>query len=384
MNLAAKTGAGTRAVLVMLVLGTGLGVAAGCSSSSASGVSIASACADIASARCDQASICSLADGETGTGFNVLENYGSKETCVARQTLNCTNALNAPDNGNTPAQIEMCVAAFPAFSCTQFFDNQPPLPCQPTGPRAAGAPCTFNGQCLTGQCNGTKTSVCGTCGAAPATGTDCSDSTCADGERCVGATTTCQPIVASGGTCDTGHPCDRGFSCIGENTKTMTAGSCGPAATGIGSPCGGTMPGCDGTRGLYCGGPTGAKTCMRVIYPGYNGSVTAGADGGVATGSDGGSDAGTAPTTATGSPCGLLADGSRVGCVSGNCYTATGVATGSDQGTCRPFAGDGDPCDTAVGPGCMYPARCVVTGGADGGGTTGSCVVPVATMCASP
>jgi hypothetical protein len=120
---------------------------------------------------------------------------------------------------------------------------------------------------------------------------------------------------------------------------------------------------------------------MRVIYPGYNGSVSA--DGGAAIATDGGgSDAGTAPTPA-GIACGLLADGSRVGCVAGNCYTATGMATGSDQGTCKPFAVDGAPCDTTVGPGCMLPARCVIAGAGDGG-TVGSCVVPVATMCVSP
>src|SRR5579862_4171772 len=96
--------------------GTWLAVAAaGCSSSGSSSskdggpsVGIAAACSDVAQARCNQGSECSLADGETGTGFNILENYGDSATCVARQTLNCTNALNAPQNGNTPTQIEMC------------------------------------------------------------------------------------------------------------------------------------------------------------------------------------------------------------------------------------------------------------------------------------
>jgi hypothetical protein len=376
MTIGAKRGA-----VLAVVFAVGVVVGAGCGSST-SGVSIASACADVASARCNQSSECSLADNETGTGFNVLDNYGSKAMCLTRQALNCTNALNAPDNGNSPAKIEACVVALADTNCTEFFDNEPPIECTPTGPRPAGATCTFNGQCMSGQCNGTKNTVCGTCGPAPAVGADCSDSTCADGDRCIGSTSLCQAIVASGGTCDSGHPCDRGFSCVGENGKTATPGTCGPAATGIGSPCGGTMPGCDGTRGLFCGGPNGAKTCMRVIYPGYNGSVSA--DGGSATATDGGgSDAGSAPTTPTGTPCGILADGSKVGCVAGNCYTATGPATGSDLGTCKPFANDGEPCDTTVGPGCMFPARCVVSGGGDGG-TAGTCVVPVATMCASP
>ena len=74
--------------------------ATGCSSSG-SGASIATACADVAQARCSETSVCSLGDGDSGTGFAILANYGDKATCVARQTLNCTNALNAPDNGKT-------------------------------------------------------------------------------------------------------------------------------------------------------------------------------------------------------------------------------------------------------------------------------------------
>jgi hypothetical protein len=363
--------------------GIGLAVAsmlaAACSSSSGgSGVSIATACADVAAARCDQASVCSLGDGETGTGFNVLENYGDKPTCVARQTLNCTNALNAPQNGNTPQEVVMCVAAFNTYSCQDFFDNQPPAVCAPPGPRGSGATCTFNGQCASGYCNGTKTGVCGTCGAPPAVGTDCSGSVCANGDRCVAATTLCEAVVASSGSCDSAHPCDRGLSCVGQNDKTMTSGVCQTAGTRVGVACGGTtLPGCDPTRGLYCGGPTGAKTCMRVIYPGYNGSVTDG--GAVGTNGGAGSDAGAGPTL-EGTDCGQLADGSRVGCIAGSCYTAAGLATGSAMGSCIPFAADGAACDTTVGPGCMFPARCVVSAGGDGA-TTGTCVVPVATMC---
>ena len=360
--------------------GTGLVVAAtGCSSSS--GASIATACADVAQARCNETSECSLADEQTGTGFSLLANYGDKATCVARQTLNCTNALNAPENGNNAAQVGKCVAALQGISCADVFDNQPPSACTPTGPRPSGAPCTFNGQCMTGYCNGTKTSVCGTCGAAPAAGDDCSDSTCANGARCVAATTECQVALASGGVCDSGHPCDRGLSCVGQNDKTMTTGICQTAATQVGIACGGTtLPGCDGTRGLTCGGPSGAKTCTRVIFPGYNGSVST--DGGATATDAGPPDAGSVtPPTPAGTPCGLLADGSRVGCVAGECYTATGPATGSDLGACKPLAADTGACDTSVGPGCMFPARCVVSGG--DGGTAGTCVVPVATMCPS-
>lgn len=374
------TTAPTTTTTTGILLAFCLALGAGCGGST-SASSIGAACADVAAARCNQASECSLPDSETGTGFNILESYGSKATCISRQTLNCTNALNAPQNGNNPTQVGMCVVALVGTSCTEFFDNDPPAACTPAGPRPAGAPCTFNAECASAHCNGTKTSICGACGDAPTADADCADSTCTNGDRCVAATTTCQPIVASGGSCDSGHPCDRGFSCLGEDAKTGTSGTCTPAATTVGAACGGTMPGCDGTRGLACSGPNGAKICRRVIYPGYNGTVSA--DGGATAADGGGSDANAAPTTPAGTACGQLADGSRAGCVAGACYTATGPATGSDQGTCKPFANDGDPCDTAVGPGCMFPARCVVAGAGDGG-TAGTCVIPVATICPWP
>jgi len=116
---------------------------------------------------------------------------------------------------------------------------------------------------------------------------------------------------------------------------------------------------------------------VQIIYPGYNGSVTA--DGGATpTATDAGAESttGAAPTSA-GTPCGQLADGSRVGCVAGDCYTATGLASGSDLGACQPLADDKGACDRAVGPSCMFPARCVVSGG--DGGTAGTCLVPDAT-----
>lgn len=355
-------------------------LAAGCGSSGGgSSVSVATACGDVAQARCYEGSVCTLADGQTGTGFNILENYGDMATCLTRQALNCTNALAAPQNGNNPTEVEMCVTAFTTYSCQDYFDNQPPTACAPPGSRAAGANCEFNGQCASGYCNGTKTSICGTCGAAPGVGGDCNNSTCSSGDRCLSATKTCAAVVSSNGTCDSNHPCNRGLSCVGENTKTMTTGVCETAGTRVGVACGGTtLPGCDPTRGLYCGGTTGAKTCMQVVYPGYNGTV---ADGG-ATATDGGGSDGGATTTPLGTVCGQLADGSRVGCVAGGCYTTTGLAGGADMGTCIPFAADNAPCNTEFGPDCMFPARCSGSvSGSDGGWITGMCTVPTAELC---
>jgi hypothetical protein len=359
-----------------MTLAAAVSAVAACSSSSSnnSGVSIQQACSDVAQARCNQRSECSLPQGTTGTGFNVLENYGDMTTCLAREALACQNGLSAPQTGNSPATVEKCVVAFSSYTCADFFDNQPPSACTPTGPLATGATCTFNGQCASGFCNGRKDSACGTCGPPPKIGDDCSTSTCVRGARCVASDSICAAVVIQDGICDETHPCERGLSCL-RASASATTGTCEPASAQVGVSCGGTipgtdgglMPGCDSTRGLYCGGPRGAKTCMPV---GYAGTTTA-ADGGI-TAADGGA----AGPTPAGTTCGQLPDGTRVGCAAGTCMTSTGVATGSDMGTCQPFAGDGQPCDTMLGPGCMSPARCVTTSG-----TAGTCVVPTASMC---
>ena len=73
-----------------------------------------------------------------------------------------------------------------------------------------------------------------------------------------------------------------------------------------------------------------------------------------------------ATATAT-QPCGTL-DGGAVDCVDGSfCQKATAEAK---VGTCLAPAQDGTACDTANGPGCTLPSRCVLT---DAGATSGVC-----------
>jgi hypothetical protein len=316
-------------------------VAGACSSVTVtSTITVEQACGELATARCTLRSNCSRPDGATGVGSSVLELYGDMTTCLARETLACTNGLSAPQTGNDPATVQMCVQAFMTYSCVDFFDNLPPVVCTPVGPRANGAPCTFNSQCQSGTCTGTRNGVCGTCGDPPGLGEDCLASNCARGARCLSASNTCAAVGSSNEACDDTHPCDRGLSCV--VVDQASAGTCETAGTRVGVACGGTMPGCDGTRGLSCEGAAGAKTCQPVAF--------------------------------AGATCGQLADGSRGACVAGTCITPDGA----EMGTCVPFAPDGDPCDTAAGPGCMLPARCVT----DGDSTAGTCVVPTASVCA--
>lgn len=305
-----------------------------------SGPTAEKACADLAQAACAKRMTCS-------NGTSVTRAYGTMEACVTRETLNCTDALAAPHTGNSPSVIEQCVAAYSGYSCADFFNNVPPAACAPAGPGAAGASCTFNGQCATAYCANLKNALCGTCAAPPVAGASCASTSCGHGQECVQATTLCQPEGALSAPCDADNPCGYGLSCVGAVASTSTPGICQAAGTAPGAACGGTLPGCDGTSGLFCGGAAGAKTCMTVVYAN------------------------------DGMPCGDLSDTSRVDCIAGACYTATGLAGGGDMGVCKASAMEGQACDTATGPGCLGPARCVSSGTS----TLGICTLPTGTAC---
>jgi len=325
--------------------GCGSGSPAGSTDGGPDALTAAQACGDLASARCAERSMCSLHTGGAGAGASVVRLYGELATCVARETLACRNGLAAPQTGSSPAGVEMCVSDFPTFSCVDFFDNAPPVDCVATGGRANGVACAFNAQCASQYCQGTKNSLCGACAAPPAPGADCSLSGCWHSQNCIGATMTCAAVVSLNGACDGSHPCDNGLTCVGASATAM--GTCQTAATRVGAPCGGAMGGCDGTLGLYCAGSAGTKTCAAMTFVG------------------------------DGQPCGAMADGSRVGCAAGECYTATGAATASEMGTCKAAVDAPAACDTVLGPGCLSPARCVVSGG----GSAGTCTIPTGDMC---
>jgi hypothetical protein len=291
--------------------------------------------------------MCSSRAGATGPGINVVRVYGDVTTCMTREALACKNGLAATDTGNSPALVEKCVGDFKTYSCPDFFDNNPPGDCVATGGRANGISCTFNGQCTGGFCQGTKNSVCGICADPPQPGADCSISTCWHNQNCLASSMTCAAVVSMNGACGSTMPCDNALSCVG--STATTTGTCQPAGTTVGAPCGGTMPGCDGSLGLYCAGASGSKTCAAMTFVG------------------------------DGQACGLMTNGTRVGCSAGDCYTAGGLAAASEMGNCKAHVDAPNACDSVLGPGCLAPARCVITGT----GSAGTCVVPTADMCPS-
>lgn len=301
---------------------------------------IEKACNDLAQAECTKRMTCSGGDSVTRV-------FGTMENCVARELLGCTNGLSAPQTGNTPGLVESCAAAFASYACADFFNNNPPALCVAAGSRATGAACAFNGQCASSYCQGLKNSSCGTCQAPPSPGASCTSSSCWHGQTCLGTTMICAADGALNGSCDASDPCGYGLTCVGAVASTSTPGTCQAAGEATGAACGGTMPGCDGTSGLFCGGPSGSKTCMSITY------------------------------VADGMPCGDLSSTSHAECVAGGCYTSTGSAGSGQTGTCKSDTADGTACDTVLGPGCLTPARCVISGD----GSAGTCEIPLGATC---
>jgi hypothetical protein len=303
------------------------------------------ACQDLANAQCTKRLSCS--NSQNTAGASIVHTFGSLENCVMQETLACTNGLSAPKTGNNAALVESCATAYSTYSCNDFFNNNPPSVCAPTGPGANGTACSFNAQCTSGYCSGTKNALCGSCAVAPSAGDSCASSSCGHGQSCVASTEQCEPVGSAASSCTDDTPCGNGLSCVGNDTATSTPGTCMAAVAQLSASCGGAMAGCNGTEGLFCAGASGAKTCIAITYVG------------------------------DGMPCGDISASEHVECIAGGCYTTTGSAGTGDTGTCRADVTDGSPCDTALGPACQTPARCVLAGT----GTSGTCTAPVSTSC---
>jgi hypothetical protein len=286
-------------------------------------------------------------------GVNVTRDWGDMSTCVARQTLSCQDGLAAPHTGQSAALIEQCTSALGSTSCDALLTGTLPATCNPTGPGATGAACTFNGQCATGFCSGVRYATCGTCAAPPDAGTSCATSNCAHGQSCVWdgpVVDMCEPYATLGDACGAfaNPPCSPDQTCRGASSTTGVGGICEPAVTSAGAACGSKNMNlsCDTTMGLWCID----DACVQITY------------------------------ASDGMTCGYVGTG-LVECTGGTCYSSAGPYfsyAGPQTGTCKAFAADGAACDTAKGPGCMGGARCVTTGG----GTAGVCTVPTASVSA--
>jgi hypothetical protein len=313
-----------------------MAASSGCSNNNSGGstVTAAQACADVAAARCQKMQGCNPQ--------GIINTYGDLATCEARQSATCVTNLGAPQTANSPSRTEDCAQALPATSCPDYQLGNTPAPCQPpSGPRDAGSPCSVSAQCASAFCLIEKTAACGVCAPAPGVGTSCANNGCGPGLLCDSATQLCAAPVATGGGCDKGSVCTPGLTCI----VGADGGTCVPLAGTVGAYCdvadGGTR--CDGRLGLYCNFPEG-RVCDRV--------------------------ANAAATFA----CGAI-DGGVIDCSAGAFCQRPG---NSRSGICIAPAPENGSCDTADGPTCSPPARCVL---GTAGGTAGTCITTNPAAC---
>lgn len=311
--------------------GTG-GAAAG----AGGGASDATACAALAKANC--------AKRETCRASEATRAFGSVTDCETRLAAACVVALGAPDTGGSKDQTTACAAATDAASCDAWLAELPVAGCGPAvGKRADGAACTYPGQCASSHCATPSGAACGTCAPMPKAGDTCGNGLgCgATALRCDNATDVCVVPVVVGGVCAKGQACAEGASCIGATKDTM--GTCTADAKAVGAACApkqDTAPDCDKTSGLYCDKTTSMCAKDLVALPGAS--------------------------------CGNVGDALTLCSEKSACI----VPTGQKSGTCVAFAADGASCDTAVGPLCLAPSRCVVTSG-----TAGTCKQPDPAAC---
>ena len=335
--------------------------ALGCGSSSTPGsasVSAATACADSAHAQCQKRETCSV------SSYWNNHVYGSEADCETRVAPSCVHALNAQGTGQTPANIESCVAQYPNYSCTDFRDNNPSGACvAPAGTRSDGSACGANAQCTSTFCHVAQNQACGVCAEMPAAGATCTyEGDCGRNMACAlakNATTgACVTPVTSGATCLTGTtPCEAGLACVGDDDTNGTTGTCQPQANTVGAACDrsrNTAPNCDPQLGLTCipaAAGSSVGTCQSISL------------------------------VAAGQTCGAIGSAPITGDAECNAGGLCVKKVSTDNtGTCVAAAADGAACDsdTTQGPPCLAPAKCVAS---SAGSTAGTCVVPDATKC---
>jgi hypothetical protein len=284
------------------------------------------ACAQLATDRCMKLQMCSMSD--------LVRRFGDLGTCETREALGCQQAQNAPDTAETPAQALACSMAIATGSCAEFLGNTPPTACQPMpGPEAGG--CSFSAQCQTTFCALGAFALCGQCRDVPQVGTDCSASGCGPNLLC-SAANQCQVPGTLNSPCGHPAPCANGFSCVGA-TNNQANGRCQTEIATLGGSCDFThrnRAGCNADQGLTCSLATGK--CVNLAH------------------------------VAAGAACGIVNNVDTACTAGATCQIPTGQKTGK----CVAPAADSAACDSAKGPDCFFPARCIPTAPP---GTAGTC-----------
>ncbi len=333
-------------------------------------IAVSNACNDYAAARCTRYDTC------TG-GTHSIAVYGSVATCESRTSAECVLELVAPETSQTAATVEACAVSIGTQSCADIFDEVPTVACTPTpGSLTTGAACITSSQCASSYCALGPDAVCGSCAAVPQAGAHCaSTDECGDrgGLTCAGGV--CIPIGQTGSPCTSAIPCGYGLSCVG--TTATTPGTCQAAVSDAGAACdptGTTAPSCSADLGLTCD-PV-ALTCVPTSYAAA-GKPCGDLDGGV-----GGCAAGAcvieAPDAGKVVDAGVDASDAGDGGDDAAAVDAGPAPSAPDIGACVAAVTEGTACDVSLGPTCLPPAKCVLSGD---GGTAGTCTLPSGTTC---
>jgi hypothetical protein len=178
----------------------------------------------------------------------------------------------------------------------------------------------------------------------PVVGDPCTEIGCGRNLVCT-PNQVCGNWVVAGQPCDTkNNVCAPSLACV--IPAAQTSGACQPKGKTVGAACDNkrqTGADCDANAGLFCDAVT--LKCAAQTY-----------------------------ANAT-QDCGLGPTGSSdVLCNAGGSCVNMGVGSPS---TCVAAAQEGNSCDTAMGPPCLAPARCMVSTGS----TSGTCTLLDAKMC---
>lgn len=292
------------------ILGSGAlltGVLVACSGDTENvSVSAETACNDVATALCEKIESCASLLSKVV--------YADKETCIARNKINCVSSFDAPGTSATPSRASQCARDAKSASCDDLLGRTPPESCRTLpGTLDDGAACGHDAQCKNKLCRLADSSSCGACSSLGGPGATCErDDECDYGASCVGGK--CATRGKVGAACSDSAPCLATLTCVG--------GVCAAPLT-AGAPCTfkASENACDQINGYYCHPKTNVCTAF-----------------------------GTAPP---GGQCEFTADKAVV-CTASDCKRASGEQTGS----CIAPAADGAACDDAAGPKCMAPARC--------------------------
>lgn len=267
--------------------------------------------------------------------------YFSGQSCEERFTKvveqgNWPEVIQAVESGRakyTPSKLQGCLDRMREGSCGSI--NTRDLPeCVAAfdGSVAAGGDCTLDAECASGTYCKMGSTCPGKCTARGAAGAECEEEEhCASGLVC-SPEGRCVAPAKLGEACDAGAPeCEPGLLCMGADDQARRPGSCRTQADALSSQ-----------QGEVCS-PSEGKLCKDLAPCAFDGIV------------------GQQPVfkciapVAKGGACAIAFPDP---CQADEWCSGIDTQQGVFTGTCRPLAGEGEPCSDGFGKACRPGAAC--------------------------